>query len=358
MYVAWRDLRFARGRFILIAAVVALITFLVAFLAGLTGGLASQNISAVLALPGDQVVLQAPKTDQASYSESTISAKVEAAFRDASGVSSVTPVGITQARIGSTQTPVSVTAIGLGESPTATALTDLRPRDDSHIGLSEAAATQLGVGTGDDIGIAGRTYTVSTVGADLWYSHTPVIAMDFTAWHQLDKQLGGSGRATVLTVSSTHDLHEVAAATGTTTESPVASLTALDTFKSEVGSLGLMIVMLFGISALVVGAFFTVWTMQRASDVAILKALGASSKSLVTDALAQAAIVLIAGVALGLGAVLLMQAVVPDALPFLLSPLTTLAPSAAMALLGLAGAAFALRNVTHADPLTALGSNR
>ena len=42
------------------------------------------------------------------------------------------------------------------------------------------------------------------------------------------------------------------------------------TFKSEVGSLGLMIAMLFGVSALVVGAFFTVWTMQRSGDVAVL----------------------------------------------------------------------------------------
>ncbi|NEK71184.1 MAG: ABC transporter permease, partial [Xanthomonas perforans] len=57
MYVAWRDLRFARGRFALIGAVVALITLLVGFLSGLTGGLAAQNVSAVLALPADRLVL-------------------------------------------------------------------------------------------------------------------------------------------------------------------------------------------------------------------------------------------------------------------------------------------------------------
>ena len=46
------------------------------------------------------------------------------------------------------------------------------------------------------------------------------------------------------------------------------------------------------------------------------------------------------------------------ALPFVLSPLTTVVPGLAMAALGLAGAAVALRTVTKADPLTALGSNR
>lgn len=46
MFVAWRDLRFARGRFVLIGSVVALITLLVGFLDGLTGGLAAQNVPA------------------------------------------------------------------------------------------------------------------------------------------------------------------------------------------------------------------------------------------------------------------------------------------------------------------------
>ena len=56
MFVAIRDLRFARGRFLLIGTVVALITILAGFLSGLTGGLASQSVSAILALPGDRLV--------------------------------------------------------------------------------------------------------------------------------------------------------------------------------------------------------------------------------------------------------------------------------------------------------------
>jgi putative ABC transport system permease protein len=116
--------------------------------------------------------------------------------------------------------------------------------------------------------------------------------------------------------------------------------------------------MLFGVSALVVGAFFTVWTMQRAGDVAVLKALGASQGSLVRDALGQALVVLVAGIGVGIVIVVVLGALADDVLPFLLSPLTTVLPAAVMVVLGLAGAAVALRTVTRADPLTALGSNR
>jgi len=90
----------------------------------------------------------------------------------------------------------------------------------------------------------------------------------------------------------------------------------------------------------------------------VLKALGASTRSLVKDALGQALIVLVLGIGIGLGLVALLGTLASSALPFVLSPLTTLVPGAIMVVLGLAGAAFALRSVTSADPLTALGSNR
>lgn len=358
MFVAWRDLRFACGRFALIASVVALITLLVGFLAGLTGGLAFQNISAILALPGDKIVLQHPSQGQVSFSDSAIDTGAVKVWRQADGVTSVIPIGITQGRAVSHGQPVAVALFGVPEDAGTTSLIRRAPAHDDEIGLSAGAADQLGVNDGDRVSIAGTNYTVTAVGGDLWYSHTPVIVMSPTAWSTADKNFGGTGRATALAVDGSPDWDAVAAATHTTATTHLGSLTALDTFKSEIGSLGLMIAMLFGISALVVGAFFTVWTMQRRSDIAVLKALGATTRSLMRDALGQASIVLIAGIATGLLAVVGLSALAPSSLPFLLSPLTTLAPAAVMALLGLAGAGFALRSVVHADPLTALGSNR
>lgn len=365
VFVAWRDLRHARGRFVLIAAVVALITLLVGFLAGLTGGLASQNVSAVLGLPGSKLVLQAPSDGTASFSESAISPRTVTAWRDADGVDDVVPIGIVQGRAhgvvtgsGASGSPVGVALFGIPDDAAHSTVSDLAPTSDAEVGLSAGAADDLGVTTGDRITITGTTYRVASVGGDAWYSHTPVVAMTPTAWAAADHRLGGDRDATVLAVSGQPDWDAVAGATGTSAASPLLSLGALETFKSEVGSLALMIAMLFGVSALVVGAFFTVWTMQRAGDVAVLKALGASTGSLVRDALGQALVVLVIGIGVGMLAVVGLGALAGGALPFLLSPLTTLVPALAMAVLGLAGAAVALRTVTAADPLTALGSNR
>jgi putative ABC transport system permease protein len=233
------------------------------------------------------------------------------------------------------------------------------PTDDGSLSLSVAAAAALGVAAGDEVTIAGTAYTVESVEGDGWYSHTPVVQMTLSAWQASAAVTGNPGAyATVLAVTGDPDWIETDAATSTVSQTPLASLTALSAFRSEIGSLLLMVAMLFGISALVIGAFFTVWTMQRRSDIAVLKALGASTASLVRDALGQALVVLVLGIGVGLIVVAGAGALARSALPFLLSPVTTLLPGAIMILLGLAGAAFALRSVTSADPLTALGSNR
>lgn len=356
MFVALRDLRFARGRFILIGAVVALITVLVGFLSGLTGGLAIQNISAVLAFPGDRVVFSAPEAGATglTFADSTISEQQATAWKAVAGVERVQPVGITQTRAEAGDTRADVAAFGVEPGFDATA-----PSQDGRIGLSDPAAKALGVSGGDTVTIAGTAYTVEHVGGNGWYSHTPVVELTLHDWQAYSKATGTpDAYATVLAVTGSPDWAAADSSNATKSQSVLGSLTALSAFRSEIGSLLLMVVLLFGISGLVIGAFFTVWTMQRKADVAVLKALGASTPSLVRDALGQALVVLLAGIGAGLGLVALFGTLASNALPFLLNPVTTLLPGLIMIALGLAGAAFALRSVTSADPLTALGSSR
>jgi len=352
MFVALRDLRFARGRFVLIGAVVALITVLVGFLSGLTGGLAAQNVSAVLALPADRVVFGGG-TEQ-SFSDSVVTEQQASSWESADGVSAVEPVGISQtsAEAGNARAAVSLFGVRPTFGPDA-------PTREGTLTLSVDAAETLDVQAGAEVAVAGTTYTVAAVAGDGWYSHAPVVQMTLQDWQTYSAATGAPGAdATVLAVSGDPDWAATDESAGTTSSSVLGSVTALSAFTSEIGSLLLMVVMLFGISGLVVGAFFTVWTMQRQVDVAVLKALGASTRSLVRDALGQAAVVLLLGTGVGLGVVVLLGTLAGTALPFALGPVTTLLPAAVMIVLGLAGAGVALRPIISADPLTALGSNR
>lgn len=359
MFVAWRDLKAARGRFLLIGAVVTLMTVLVTFLSGLTGGLVQQNISAVTALDADRIVFTPDSDGKASYSDSTVTQAQADTWRDRPGVTSVEALGISPARAAAGDRTESVALFGRTD-------TDLAP---GEVVLPAQTAEKLSVSAGDTVTITGHTFTVAEVGPERWYSHQPVVALGTADWRTLSSPTPGAGTsaagqaaAPIGTVLLVHgdgiDVSAADAAAATTSTTVLGSLTALSTFRSEVGSLLLMVSLLFGISALVVGAFFTVWSIQRRGDVAVLTALGASPRMLVTDALGQALLVLVVSIGIGLGVTVLGGIAAGSALPFMLSPVTTLLPALAMTVLGLAGAAVATRSVTRTDPLIALGSAR
>ncbi|MGW0883841.1 ABC transporter permease [Streptomyces sp. NPDC002671] len=362
MFVAWRDLRFAKGRFALMGTVITLITLLVGLLSGLTAGLGRQNISAITGLPVDRIAFAAPGGQQSlSYSNSTVTARQWEQWARVPGVTRAEPLGIatTKATAGARSTAVSA----FGVQPGSRLAPDGGTIHGRTAVLSTTAAEDLGVKPGDTFTLAGRKLTVAAVQGDASFSHTPVIWTSLTAWRQAAPPSGtGDGpTATVIALDTTAGADVTAAdrSIGTKTVTKADSLSAIGSYTSENGSLQLMRGFLFAISALVVGAFFTVWTIQRGADIAVLKALGASTAHLLRDALGQAAVLLAAGTLLGTGiAAALGATVVSDVVPFLLTPTTVLVPAAVMILLGTLGAALSVRRITSVDPLTALGSAR
>ncbi|MEU5866513.1 MULTISPECIES: FtsX-like permease family protein [unclassified Nonomuraea] len=355
MFVALRDLRFAKGRFALMGAVVFLITLLVTMLSGLTAGLARENISAVESLPAGHLVFAGG--GKPAFADSRVTDQTWQEWRRVAG-DSVERLGVSMSRLGYGDDRSAGVAL-FGVQPGG-ALAQGRPVDTGRIVLSAALAADTGVKTGDTVRIAGKDFTVSGVGGQASYSHTPVVWLGIGDWEQMGRQGGADSVATVLALpsSGTAGLEAADARIGTTTVPLSEAPAAIGSFSSENGSLQLMRGFLFAISALVIGAFFTVWTIQRRGDVAVLKALGASSGYLLRDALAQAVIVLLVGAGVGglLGAGL--GALAEGTVPFVLSVTTTVAPVAVMIVLGAAGAALAIRKITSVDPLTALGASR
>ncbi|QHF97765.1 MULTISPECIES: ABC transporter permease [Streptomyces] len=363
MFVAWRDLRFAKGRFALMGTVIVLITLLVGLLSGLTAGLGRQNISAVTGLPADRITFAAPGDGQdLSYSDSSLTRAQVARWAEAPGVRSAEPLGIATTKAAAGERSAGVSAFGV--RPGSALAPESGRLDGRSAVLSTAAADDLGVRAGDTLTLAGRKLTVAAVRGDASFSHTPVVWTDLSTWQRTAPGDGGRPpAATVLALrtGSGFDAADGDAKAGTRTVTKEESLSAIGSYSSENGSLQLMRGFLFAISALVIGAFFTVWTIQRSGDIAVLKALGASTASLLRDALGQAVVLLAGGTLAGTGLAVALGAAITSSgagVPFALSAGTVLAPAGVMIVLGAAGAALAVRRITSVDPLTALGSVR
>ncbi|MGW6406347.1 ABC transporter permease [Streptomyces vinaceus] len=362
MFVAWRDLRFAKGRFALMGSVVLLITLLVGLLSGLTAGLARENVSAVTGLPAGHLAFAAPAGDQkVSFTNSQVPEKAWRAWRAQPGVKSAEPLGIrtTNAVAGARTAAVSV----FGVDPAG----PLPPRGagltQGRVVLSEKAAKELGgLSAGGRLRIGPLELAVAAVSGTAAYSHTPVVWMDLGDWQRIGNP--GTSVDTLATVialdtAGPADLAAADQAAGTKAQTIDEALGAIGSYQAENGSLQLMRGFLFAISALVIGAFFTVWTIQRSGDVAVLKALGASTPYLLKDALGQAVVMLAIGTGLGTAIAAGFGALISGGdVPFVLDTATVLAPAAIMIVLGALGAALSIRRITAVDPLTALGSAR
>ena len=374
MFLALRDIRFAKGRFALMGGVVALITLLLVMLSGLTAGLGDQSTSAIAKLgtgnggaskPVDTIVFGAPGAGEpkASYTESAVTAAQLDVWKRVPGVDAAEAVGISQARLqaggsGSAAGGTANVAV-FGVNPDG----GLAPAAvvPGTVVIGSSVARDLALTVGDTASIGGSDLTVSGVVEDQWYSHTSVVWTALPDWSRLAHITDPQQLGTVLAVSyrdgSSVDESAANAAARTVTASRTDSFQALGSFKSENGSLMLMQAFLYGISALVIVAFLTVWTVQRTRDVAVLKALGGSGSYVLRDALTQAAIVLLAGAGAGGALGILGGSFAAQAAPFLLTPATTLLPVLGIIVLGLAGAALAVRRVTKVEALIALGGN-
>ncbi|MFD9034784.1 ABC transporter permease [Streptomyces sp. NPDC059567] len=361
MFVAWRDLRFAKGRFTLMGTVIVLITLLVGLLSGLTSGLARENISAITGLPADRLSFAAPPSGQSvSFTNSTVTESEWRRWAQRPGVASAQPLGIRTLNAAAGDRTAAVSAFGT--EPSAGLAPESRKLGPGRVVLSESAAEELGVAEGGAVRLGPLEATVTAVSGDASYSHTPVVWTSLDDW----QKLGHNGttpeeQATViaLSVAEGADLGAGDAALGTESRTIDEALTAIGSYQAENGSLQMMRGFLFVISALVIGAFFTVWTIQRSGDVAVLKALGASTPYLLKDALGQAVLMLTAGTLLGTGLAVGAGVLISGGdVPFVLEPLTVLGPAAVMIVLGVLGAALSIRRITAVDPLTALGSAR
>ncbi|MFD3545541.1 ABC transporter permease [Streptomyces sp. NPDC058655] len=366
MFVAWRDLRFAKGRFALMGSVVLLITLLVGLLSGLTSGLARENVSAVTGLPASHLAFAAPPGGrEVSFTDSQVPEKSWLAWRERRGVRSAEPIGIRTANAVSGERTAAVSVFGVE------AAGRLAPRGSGlargGVVLTEKAAGELGgLAAGGKVRIGRLELTVAAVSGTAAFSHTPVVWTDLGDWQHVGNPGASPGTpdtlATVVALDASGADTDIAAgdaAAGTRTLSVDDALGAIGSYSSENGSLQLMRGFLFAISALVTGAFFTVWTIQRSGDIAVLKALGASTPYLLKDALGQAVVVLAAGTGLGTALTAGFGALIGGGdVPFVLDAATVLVPAAILIALGALGAALSVRRITAVDPLTALGSAR
>ena len=322
MFQGIRELRSAKGRTALITITVGMITIMVTFLSSLAAGLSFESVSAL----------------QARFNSDATQSKQALLLQD-SGTSSLASSRLTKDQLATAEKAggeaLYMTRDKVGSS-TVVLLSDQEVKP---------GTVEVPEGMRADAEKAMPNKQVVTAPEEVFLDHQPVLSVN------PDDVKNNPAASTAALVSEDFNAPE-----GTVKLTGKDRWNASASYQGEQTSLNMMVVLLYVISALVLGAFFTVWTMQRLRGVAISSALGASRRVLVGDSLGQAFVILAGGIIAGVLVTFVAGSALASAMPITLSAATLAQPALILAIAGLLGAAISIRPVLKVSPRTALAA--
>ncbi|GAA3533205.1 ABC transporter permease [Nocardioides daeguensis] len=374
MFLALREIAFARGRFALMGSVVALIAILMVLLSGLSVGLVNDGVSGLQRMSATSFAFQKDVSKDAAFSRSLIDREAVDVWARQDGVEEAAPFGNALVN-GKTDHDVAIDLALFGIELDSF----LAPRVAEGAGLSgapdevvlSATAAEEGVKVGDVITVeqTGAQLRVVGVLADQHtFGHVDVGYLPLRTWQEIRAGVREGDQVpdrvyreitAVAVLGEDVDLAAGDKAAGTTSMTTKQSYGASPGYTAETSTLQLIQVFLYAISALVVGAFFTVLTIQRRPEISVMRAMGAKTAYLVRDSIVQSLILLALAAAVGVGIGLALGAVIGSTpMPFALEAGPIAVATAFLVALGLVGATVAVVRIVRVDPLTALGGNR
>lgn len=376
MFLALRELRFAWVRFGLMGTVVALVSVLMVMLSGLSEGLVKDGVSGLQNLPVTSFAFERGVQHDSAFSRSIVDMSAVEKWRSRPGVADAAPYGNLLVNTKS-QRGAEIDLALFGVRPDSF----LSPKVGEGDRLGEpdgvvvsATALDAGLRVGDTITVdrlGTRLRVVGATGRQDTFGHVDVGYVPLAIWQRLKAGVGPDGS---MPEHATREITAVAVrarpgarvdlaagdiAAGTESLTIDQSFGASPGYTAETTTLELIQGFLYAISALVAGAFFAVWAVQRRHEVAVLRAMGASGRWVLRDALTQAFILLLAAVAVGAAVgVALGALMIGGGVPFALSAPNVTAAAVGLIVLGLTEAGVAVARIASTDPATALGGNR
>ncbi len=374
MFLALREIAFARGRFALMGSVIALIAILMVLLSGLSSGLVKDGVSGLQQLPVTAFAFQHGVSEDAAFSRSVVPMDAVDTWRAQPGVDEAEPFGNTLVN-GRSDSGVEIDLALFGIDPAGflapeVAAGDPLGADDAGVVVS-ATAVDEGIEIGDTITVQPLGRELRVVGVmeeQHTFGHVDIGYLPLATWQEIRAGVPAGDpvpdrvhdEVTAVAIQgSSVDLAAGDAEAGTTSLTLEESYGASPGYTAETSTLQLIQGFLYAISALVVGAFFTVLTIQRRQEIAVMRALGAGTGYLLRDSLVQSIVLLLISGAVGVGiGVAAGAAISSTPMPFDLPAGPIALASTALLVLGVVGAAVAVVRIVRVDPLVALGDNR
>ena len=367
MFLSLREVRHSRLRTALILAVIALVAWLVFLLSGLANGLATDNGASLTKMDATGLVFE--KDTRLFLHRSILPMKTVAEVAAVEGVTDATPLGHLTVTITNDSGSERVDATVLGIVPDSFLAPDLKSGDaltDAPAGgvVVDDELSRHGFSIGDTFKVtpAGTEFTIAGFTSGEKYNHLPVIFMPIETWQSLKfTSLAESGGiadpiSAVVFQGDSDSLDAVAASVGgvdvATRQQVIESLPG---YSSEMSTVQTILAFLFLIASLVMTAFVYIITLQKTNLFGVLKALGATTRTLAFDLIGQVMVLTLIGAAIGAVLANVVAALIPANVPFSLSNDVVIVYGIVLVVVAALGSLLSVLRIARIDPLLAIG---
>lgn len=362
MFLAWRELKYAKLRYLLIAVIMILIAWLVMFVSGLANGLSSDNASAIQNMPSHYLVLQQDSDNR--LTRSTLTESNLKAVRSSVSEQDSAPLGVQMSTVtkDGSERKIDVTYFAVDMSsmlaPKLVTGSSISNASTNEV-IADASLQESGIKLGDQIEdqASGQAFTVVGFSEGQSFSHTPVVHINFQQWASIKtNKLAADDTFNAIALNANDAAaNKIRQADGVSVISKAEALQGIPGYKEEQGSLLMMIAFLFIIAAFVLAVFFYVITIQKMNQFGVLKAIGASTSYLARNIIAQVLALAVTSLVISIALTYGVSSLLPDSMPFELGPELITGCSLLFLLVSILGSLLSMYRVAKIEAIEAIG---
>ncbi|MFZ1360535.1 MAG: ABC transporter permease [Candidatus Saccharimonadales bacterium] len=355
MFLAINEIMKEKSRFVLITAVIILVSYLVFFLTALAYGLASSYTDALDKWNASGIILSKDANDTVARSLLFASDYQDLLSDD------VAPLGVGAATVVASE-PEDVALFGIDTN------SFLQPEVSSGRAIAVAdevvVSTKLndiGVELGDTIKLQSTELEYRVVGFvdKATFQTAPVVYMTMDAWRKAASEVGGMTSmrddTTVSALIARGEERSAYSSDKTSWQTISDFGFTLPGYRAQVLTFSLMIGFLIAIASFVLAIFIYILTMQKKSIFGVLKAEGVPSSYIGWSVMVQVIILSLAGLAIGMVGALLTGWLLASKVPFAVNELFFAGITLLFLICAALGGIASVRSVAKIDPVEAIG---
>lgn len=358
MFLAINEIKDAKLRYSLIAGLLTLVSYLMFFLSGLAFGLIDQNRSSIDHWGADMVLLSSEANKTIGLSNLKLSDKESLSAYNVEPFSQMVTVSkTTKSSNEDVKQKVSIFGVNNGSFLIPPVIQGRTFKSKNEVVIEKSLSEKEGYSIGDTIKTANSEIDLKIVGytEKSRFNVAPVIYMninDFQVLKYGDKKSIDNPIINAFVVKGELKDYD----SSIFQKVSIADfINELPGYSAQILTFGLMIGFLIVISAIIIGIFMYVLTIQKTPIFGIMKAQGISNGFIGISVLSQTFLLSLVGSILGLVGTWGTSLVLPSAVPFLGNGLYYSVIFVSLIIFSLVGTLFSVLAIRKIDPLKAIG---